>query len=559
MYLMSVHKHVVFLLVKRDKLLTWLIKGLLQQNNLGSHGCTSGGGKAQPTTVEINRETTQCGGGHANRLGGERNLDPNDNCEPFSRCGTEWLDSNQILKCSLYLLHTQYQGAKHQNIYGLTHTHSSNEEFLQKLGKAANNRRLDHSTCIAQAMRDAMSVDGPCPAVVVGDDTHFRTVFINARTKSVSLVDPFGHGFSEEIKDGIMDLYSKDKSGTWSFNEWKVELQHDSYNCGVWAIWMHEKWMQYWLQDQISVSFETWFAQTNQDAIPSASSLRERYYDQMQMATNVGTDGKTGFRRSKDSSEVRMANHRDRQQLTELHIGRTLQGMQPDSQTHGALKSFDMSQTARHQQRVRQTLHTVKGKVCKPKTTRRIKSRQAVKASSVRPANNKQKGSAGLLKTWLQTTAPTNSTENQTDKTTSTNMQDTSNRKQTKEGRNATAGVQKGTIKAYFHSTSTHDTKSLKETRQLPPETMADEHPSPRKQAHSDEIPDANTEKALRHGLKTQSNSKTGGETNSKVEVQWEARGQAQNPAQGTAANNLLSPSEGQTDRSAKKQKSEGG
>ncbi|KAL3132171.1 hypothetical protein ABBQ32_008777 [Trebouxia sp. C0010 RCD-2024] len=53
-YLMSVHKHAVFLLVKRDKLLIWLIKGLLQQHNLGSHRYKTGGGKAQPPTVEIN-------------------------------------------------------------------------------------------------------------------------------------------------------------------------------------------------------------------------------------------------------------------------------------------------------------------------------------------------------------------------------------------------------------------------------------------------------------------------------------------------------------------------
>ena len=65
-------------------------------------------------------------------------------------------------------------------------------EFLQWLGKAASSNTLDHSTCIAQTLRDAMSSDGPCPAIVIGDNTHFRTIFINARIKSVSPVDPFG-------------------------------------------------------------------------------------------------------------------------------------------------------------------------------------------------------------------------------------------------------------------------------------------------------------------------------------------------------------------------------
>lgn len=155
-------------------------------------------------------------------------------------------------------------------LYGLTHTHATNEDFLCKLPQASSTTQLAESTCIAQAMRDAMSREGPCPAISIGDYRHFETVLINAKTKTVSLVDPFGRGFSEDVKVGIIDLYSKDKSGEWSFSEWKVKLQHDSYNCGIWAIWMQEQWMQYWSQDHVTTPFETWFAVTNQD-IPSAT------------------------------------------------------------------------------------------------------------------------------------------------------------------------------------------------------------------------------------------------------------------------------------------------
>ena len=221
---------------------------------------------------------------------------------------------------------------------------------------------------------------------------------------------------------------------------------------------MQEKWMQYWSQDQISAPFEAWFAQTNQDTIPSASSLREHYHDQMQLATIIGTDGKSGFSRSKDDAGVRMANHRDRHHLTELHIGRTLQDRQPHPETQGTIQFFHMNRTARHQQRVRQILHTSKGKVCKPKPPRRIQTGQAAKASSIRPAKTKQKGSTGLLQTWLQNTAPTNSTVNQPDKTTSTNPQQTSSAKKTGKGKNVTTGARKGTIMAYLHGATTQDT-----------------------------------------------------------------------------------------------------
>ena len=155
-----------------------------------------------------------------------------------------------------------------------------------------------------------MSIDGPCPAIVIGDGSHFRVVLLNAPAKPVSLIDPFGHGFPEKINTGIIDLYRRDTSGRWTFTEWGVKLQYDSCNCGIWAMWMLERWMQYWSQDQVATSFEAWINPTQSSAsIPTAGNLRVHY--QMQQAIAVGTDGKTDIKRSQEMSAARMTNHRD--------------------------------------------------------------------------------------------------------------------------------------------------------------------------------------------------------------------------------------------------------
>lgn len=196
-----------------------------------------------------------------------------------------------------------------------------------------------------------MSTEGPCPAIVIGDGSHFRIVLINASAKSVSLIDPFGHGIPEEVKAGIIDLYKRDKSGRWTFIEWGEKLQYDSCNCGIWAIWLLERWMQYWSQHQITTSFEAWLNPT-QNSIPHARNLRKYYHDQMQHASGIGTSGKTGIKRSQDMSEARMANHRDLEELTRIHINTVHQDMQPHQLTE-AVQSFHMKQTAPHTQKVR--------------------------------------------------------------------------------------------------------------------------------------------------------------------------------------------------------------
>ena len=100
-------------------------------------------------------------------------------------------------------------------------------------------------------------------------------------------------------------------TGDRSFIEWKVELQRDGYNCGIWAIWIHENGMQYWMQEQVPTSFETWFKKEVQH-LPSGAGFRVQCREHLHTAMQVGIDGKSGCRRSQDMSGIRMANSRDR-------------------------------------------------------------------------------------------------------------------------------------------------------------------------------------------------------------------------------------------------------
>ena len=66
------------------------------------------------------------------------------------------------------------------------------QELLHKVEQANANSPLEYSTDISQAMRDALSPDGPSPAITFGDNIHWRVMLINARRKHVGFVDPFG-------------------------------------------------------------------------------------------------------------------------------------------------------------------------------------------------------------------------------------------------------------------------------------------------------------------------------------------------------------------------------
>ena len=217
-------------------------------------------------------------------------------------------------------------------MFGNTHLHASNQQLLHNIAKAGQRTQAEDSTDTAQVLRDTFTIDGPCPAVVIGDDSHFRTILINARTKSISLIDPLGQGFSEDIKTSIISLYGKDKSGSWTITEWKKKLQQDSFSCGIWGIWMQEQWMKYWSQETVSASSESWFDE-HVRIVPTGGALRQHYYDQMQQAQELAPGGKSWYKQSHEMAATRHTNCRNLQTLFEIHKTNMRHNMQPGQVT----------------------------------------------------------------------------------------------------------------------------------------------------------------------------------------------------------------------------------
>ena len=184
------------------------------------------------------------------------------------------------------------------------------EQFLKKLQQAGNGQLLQDSNEAEQVLRETFKINGPSPAFVLGDGLHFTNVMFNAQLKQVSLIDPLGQSFPKKVTDAIMQLCGKGKTGQWKYTAWSIKLQHDGGNCGIWAIWIHEQWMQYWQQKDINQSFEDWSKQT-QYVVPIAADLRRHYHYLMQAAAAAGPDGRTGLEKSLQVATQRMSVRRD--------------------------------------------------------------------------------------------------------------------------------------------------------------------------------------------------------------------------------------------------------
>ncbi len=264
---------------------------------------------------------------------GEPDLGPNNDLyTPFSGSSREWLSNNHISNCVLYLLHMRYPDAKHHNMAGVTHPVPSVQELLHKVKQAEANSPLEYSTDISQAMRDALSPDGPSPAITFGDNIHWRVMLINARRKHVDFADCFGAGFLHSVRTSVQVFYKKDNTGTWTFTEWTKRLQPrgDTWNCGLWAIWIQEKWMQYWSQTEATEAFADWLRQ-DIDRIPQGQNLRKHYHVVMQLAGTAAEGGTTDLYQSREISASRMANQRDKQALYDTYKQRMHQHANSES------------------------------------------------------------------------------------------------------------------------------------------------------------------------------------------------------------------------------------
>ena len=162
---------------------------------------------------------THWGGGQQPHISdGELDFGPNNDLyTPFSSSSREWLSNNHIIKYVLYMLHMRYPKAKHHNMAGVTHPVACVQELLHKVKQANENSPLEYSTDISQALRDALSPDGPSPAITIGDNIHWIIVVLCTSHRTVQ----------ERIFDAVYRRTSRKFIADYHIG-WKVAINADS-------------------------------------------------------------------------------------------------------------------------------------------------------------------------------------------------------------------------------------------------------------------------------------------------------------------------------------------
>lgn len=153
---------------------------------------------------------------------------------------------------------TKYPGAACQPSYMLRHS-------LITILIAILQRGIDQlasSIGLGEVLHDSFGLDGnsqaSSPAIIIGDQTHFRNLFIRAPSKTV-YYDPMPHTFPVEVLQAFQTYHLLyDSEHTWQYVVISCAVQFDYYSCGIWAMWMAENWLQFTSELHQQPDFRQW-------------------------------------------------------------------------------------------------------------------------------------------------------------------------------------------------------------------------------------------------------------------------------------------------------------
>ena len=186
---------------------------------------------------------------------------------------TDWLTYRHIHSCLEVLQNTKYATSRHH-----TREICSVETLENHLFSAVHGPVLPSN--FPEVLHQSLQSHGPCPAIIVGDHQHWRVICIDAEHKVVNYIDPLGTTFPPRIKEMLTGFCTSDPQTQWTHMQWEYNLQKDNHNCGIWAIWLIERWMQYWNLQQRQHSFAQWCTH-HMTIAPSGQGLRQHYWKMM--------------------------------------------------------------------------------------------------------------------------------------------------------------------------------------------------------------------------------------------------------------------------------------
>ena len=216
----------------------------------------------------------------------------NNTCTPFSSTSEQLLDAQEVQKCILYLQYTYYNQTKHLSAVGLTHVAGGTSQMQTSFIKAGSITSLVSRAEISQTFRDSLQRLGPSPVVVFSDNSHFQVALMNAVSKMVTVFDPFANGFPAPVRDTVKTFFDRDPSGSWTYRTWTPKLQTVLWNCGIWAIWVTERWMQYWTEEDGKQPFDCRLKR-HTCPVPNIQQLRQQYHDMISAALVISSDGQS--------------------------------------------------------------------------------------------------------------------------------------------------------------------------------------------------------------------------------------------------------------------------
>ena len=119
----------------------------------------------------------------------------------FAAQGTTWLSDSDIFDCLRIVHDTMYPSAALQANYYMRHHPLLNSSLVTLLGMALPasppTRRAD--VHLRDVLADSLGLDdtslGCSPVIVIGDQAHFRTIFVHAKLKTVYFLTLWAMGF----------------------------------------------------------------------------------------------------------------------------------------------------------------------------------------------------------------------------------------------------------------------------------------------------------------------------------------------------------------------------
>ena len=137
----------------------------------------------------------------------------------FSATGTEWLTEGDIWDCLRLLHDTKYSQALFQASYSMRHVPLKKANLIELLGRDPEAIGPDASVGLKDVLYDSLCLHpdsrSSSPFIVVSDQSHYTTVFVQAQCKTMDFFDPLAHPFSEDIIDAFRSYHRKHDIYEW--------------------------------------------------------------------------------------------------------------------------------------------------------------------------------------------------------------------------------------------------------------------------------------------------------------------------------------------------------